>query len=120
MTYYSRRIGHFGERLAQNYLKCRGYKIVETNVKTSYKEIDIIARQKDILVFIEVKTRTSLSFGRADEGIGYYKLQNLKKAIALYLSRNNIFNKKFRLDLIAIDINRSTKTAYLKHYKEII
>ncbi len=120
MSYYAQKIGYFGEKLAQNYLKRKGYKIIEANVKTSYKEIDIIARQKDMLVFVEVKTRTSQSFGKANEGIGYYKLQNLKKAITYYLSRNDKFNQNFRLDLIAIDINRYTKTAYLKHYKEII
>ena len=117
---YAQKVGHFGEKLAQDYLKRKGYKIVDINIKTGYKEIDIVAHKKELLVFVEVKTRTSKSFGEADEGIGYYKLKNLKKAIAYYLSHSGGYNQNFRLDLIAIDLNRRTKIAHLKHYKEII
>ncbi len=57
-----------GERLAKEYLLSQGYKILELNYRNKIGEIDIIALYKNILVFIEVKTRTSLSFGYAYEG----------------------------------------------------
>ena len=86
------------------------------------QEIDIIARQKDILVFVEVKTRTSDKFGKADEAMGSRKTKNLRQAVKRYLyNYNNEFNyKDIRADLIAVDIDKSRKVAKIKHYRNII
>jgi len=112
-------IGKFGEKLAKNYLIRHGYQILASNVKTSYKEIDIIARKGTRLIFVEVKTRQSETFGTADEAMSWSKLNNFNRAIELYMARRNIETDDIRADLISIDLNRYEKTAKIKHYKDI-
>ena len=118
--YHNQRIGKFGEELARKYLIGNGYKIIDQNVKTSFKEIDIIAEENDELVFVEVKTRTSLMFGGAEEALTPAKINNFKKGVELYLIwRDYLDNKEIRLDLISVDIGKDKKTAKIKHYKDI-
>lgn len=118
---YNQKVGQFGEGLAIEFLVRHGYKIIDTNIKVSYKEIDIIAFKDDELIFIEVKTRTSNMFGRADEAIFAKKLKSLKRAVGIYLNNFNpkVKYKDIRLDLIAININRIEKIANIKHYENI-
>ena len=103
---YKQKIGEFGEDLACDYLKRKGYDIVDRNVKNSYQEIDIVAKKDDIFVFVEVKTRTSDTMGEADEQINNKKLENLNNAIINYLDIHSLDEIEPRLDLIAIDIKR--------------
>ena len=116
---HNQKVGQFGEKLARDYFIRHGYKIIDINVQVSYKEIDIIAWENKILVFVEVKTRTSDKFGPADEAISSRKTQRLKKAIGMYLKNCNLKFKDIRLDLIAVDIDKIKKTAKIKHYKDI-
>ncbi|MCK4553731.1 YraN family protein [Candidatus Parcubacteria bacterium] len=119
---YRQKVGQFGEEIAKKYLVKHGYKIIASNIQTSHKEIDIIAKFKDLLVFIEVKTRTSNKYGEADEGMSSRKIKNFKYAIKRYLcdSNNKIYYKDIRADLIAVDVDRNKKIAKIKHYKDII
>ncbi len=113
-------IGNFGEDLAVNFLKKQGYKILERNLKLSYKELDIIAKIKKKIIFVEVKTRTSKFLGPPEYEINAKKLHHLKKAISMYVNnKKNIDPNDIRLDLIAITIDKNTKTAKIKHYKDI-
>lgn len=116
---YRQKIGKFGEKLAVDYLIKHGYRIIETNVKISYKEIDVIANFKDKIIFIEVKTRTSKIFGSADDGMSSKKLHHLKKALNMYVDSKNLDPENIRLDLLAIDIDKYKKVAKIKHYKDI-
>lgn len=116
---YNQRVGKFGEELARNYLVEKGYKIVESNVKISYQEVDIIAKLGDDLIFIEVKTRTTLTFGQADEAVGGRKLNNLKEAVEYYVYEKKHDPGRVRMDLIAIDIDKRKKIAKIKHYRDI-
>ena len=88
---YRQIIGAYGEELARKYLVKNSYRIISQNIKTSHKEIDIIAKQNNILVFVEVKTRTSTKYGQADEAMSHKKISFLKKAIGIYLDS---FNKE--------------------------
>jgi len=120
---YNQKVGQYGEELARKYLIKKGYKIIECNIKASYKEIDLIAKapQQNTLVFFEVKTRTSFAFGKADEAMSRRKISHLKKAIGIYLEKYNKEKyKDIRLDFIAIDINKKKGKARIRHYKEII
>ncbi len=119
---YNQKVGQFGEEIAKKYLIKHGYKIIASNIQTSHKEIDIIVKLKDLLVFVEVKARTSNKYGEADEGMGSRKIKNLKDAIKKYLgnSNNKIYYKDIRADLIAVDIDKNKKIAKIKHYKDII
>ncbi len=117
---YKQKVGKFGEELAKNYLNEKGYKIIDANVKVSYQEVDIIAKLGEDLVFIEVKTRTSLTLGQADEAIGGRKLNNLKKAVEYYIYEKKYDPGRVRMDLIAIDIDRRKKIAKIRHYRDVV
>ncbi len=119
MSNLKKRIGIFGEDLAVKYLANIGYKILDRNIKISYQEIDIIAKLGEIVVFIEVKTKTSTSFGSADSSLTNKQINNLKKALSIYLYRHKYDQNKVRLDLFAIDIDKFKKIAKIKHYKDI-
>lgn len=117
---YKQRIGKFGEKLAKDFLIKHGYKIIGINIKISYQEVDIVAKKNKTIIFIEVKTRTSLSLGSADMALTDTKMENLKKVLENYIYEKKLDENFIRLDLISIDINRLKKLAKIKHYKDII
>lgn len=98
------RLGEKGEELAKRFLQKKGYKLIEQNYKTPLGEIDIIAKDKDTLVFIEVKTRESIEFGYPFESVNYAKRQKIAKAAMSYLKR---FKEvpQCRFDVISIFYN---------------
>jgi len=112
-------VGRYGEDLALEYLKKKGYKITDRNLKISYQEIDIIAKIKEKIVLIEVKTRVSKYDNSAEENFSRRKINNLIKALEIYTARNKINPENTRLDLITIDINKAKKIAKIKHYKDV-
>ncbi|NLM20568.1 MAG: YraN family protein [Peptococcaceae bacterium] len=100
-----RELGNLGENLAVEHLQREGLKILARNYRCPKGEMDIIARDGDCLVFVEVRTRSSSSSGRAEESIVFHKLQRLKAIAMLYLLEQNI--KKWpslRFDVVAINI----------------
>ena len=117
---YRQKVGKFGENIARNYLLRQGYKIISLNQKISFKEIDIIARDGKMLVFVEVKTRLSSVFGEAEEAFDFRKLSHLKNALEFYIYKNNLDDNLARLDFISIDISRQKKRAKIKHYRDVI
>ena len=76
--------GILGEKLAKDFLERRGYRIVETNYRYPGDEIDIVAKHKDYLVFIEVRTKKSLEFGSPEESITLAKKVRMKATTAYY------------------------------------
>ena len=118
--HYNKKVGNFGEKLACDYLRKKGYKIVSRNTRAKRNEIDIIAKIKEIIVFVEVKTRTNSNFGTAEEAICKRKTNRLNNAINLYLNYKKITHDNFRLDYIAINIDKIKKIANIKHFKDIL
>ncbi len=109
-------IGKNGEEIARNYLIKQGYKILETNKRFSrFCEIDIIALDKNTLVFCEVKTRKTNICGQPLEAITKSKYQNIKRGVYLYLQENSEY-KNFRIDAISIIL---TPKLEIKHLKNI-
>ena len=102
---------------AENYLKKLGYKIIEKNWKYSrIGEIDIIALDKDTIVFVEVKYRRSNTYGVAIESITPKKLEKIYQSALAYLGQTSIKYKNYRIDVIAIDKFSDTQ---IQHYKNI-
>lgn len=96
-------IGKKGEELASEYLKKNKYKIIERNWHYSKNaEIDIIADDNGTLVFIEVKTRTTLNYGHPFESITQSKIEKIHKGILGYLNQTDKKYKSYRFDGIAI------------------
>ena len=94
--------GKKGEIIAQNYLKKKGYKIVATNYKNKIGEIDIICMDKNYLVFVEVKTRTSSAFGDPLEAIDLRKQYKIQQVASLYLITTKQTNALVRFDAVAV------------------
>lgn len=108
-------LGKKGEELAVEYLKKKGYKILEVNKHFSrYCEIDIIALDKNTLVFCEVKTRKTNFCGSPLEAITKSKYQNIKKGIFFYLQENSNY-KKFRIDAISIVFEPKLEIVHLRN-----
>ncbi len=108
-------IGKSGEDIAKKYLEKEGYKILETNKRFSrFCEIDIIALDKNTLVFCEVKTRRTEICGSPLEAITKNKYSNIKKGIFLYLQENPQY-KKFRIDAVAITLKPEVTIKHLKN-----
>ena len=112
----NKEIGEKGEIIAQEYLKTQGYEIVETNKRFSKLcEIDIIAKHKDTLIFVEVKTRSSDFCGSPLEAITKSKYENIKTGLFTYIQDTKIKYKKYRIDAISIILNPSVKIQHLKN-----
>ena len=109
--------GKFGENLAVNFLKNKGYKIIQRNFRTKYGEIDIIAEKGNFIIFIEVKFRKKRIFGTAEESINYGKLKKIKQTAEYYLNNFYKGNKNPRIDVIAIN---SFEKIDIFHYKNLI
>ena len=110
-------IGARGETLAAQYLERQGFVIIERNARIGHKEVDIIARDGDTVVFVEVKTRTGDSHGTAAEAVTDHKLSNVVTALEVYLLRHpNIVTA--RIDVIAIMVTSIGK-ATLRHYRNV-
>ena len=97
-------IGDMGEKLAQNYLKRKGYKILDCNFKNHIGEIDIVCFDKSTktYVFVEVKTRNDLKYGLPREAVGIYKQNKIKTVAQSYMISHDIYNQKIRFDVVEI------------------
>lgn len=100
-----RKLGRQGEDRAVEWLKKKGYKILDQNYYTRYGELDIICEKSREIVFVEVKTRRSSQFGSPEEAVTYRKIQHMKHAALLYLSEKNIPYRGMRFDVIAIRVS---------------
>jgi len=97
-----RQLGDAGEDLAAAALKKQGYKIIERNYTTPLGEIDLIARQGGVLVFIEVKTRKSLRFGQPQDAVSPAKQARLQRLADYYLQRQRLGEVPVRFDVVGI------------------
>ncbi|MCD4706057.1 YraN family protein [bacterium] len=113
-------LGNYGERTALNFLKKKGYEILEKNYRVGHKEIDLIVQKSKTTVFVEIKTRSNSSFQKAIDALSSKQIKTLKRAIMAYSCLNKINLNLTRMDLVAIDVNKKEKKANIKHIKGII
>ncbi|MBE5736111.1 MAG: YraN family protein [Clostridiales bacterium] len=99
---YNKVYGDIGESIAKNYLIGVGYKIVKTNFKNKLGEIDIIAYDDDVLVFVEVKYRKNSYFGLPREAVNTEKQRKIRMVATSYINRYKLFNKACRFDVLEI------------------
>ena len=95
-------LGKEGEEIAIRFLKKNGYKIIERNYVCKMGEMDIIAREKDTLVFVEVKTRTSTAFGPPQLAVNSAKQMQLSKVALYFLKEKQLEDTNARFDVVAI------------------
>lgn len=98
-------LGEKGEALAVGFLKAKGYKILERNFRGATGEIDIIARESQTLVFVEVKTRDSVGFGTAKWAVDRKKQRKVSMAALEYLNRREWGDRPARFDVVTVDFS---------------
>jgi len=98
---HNQRIGKWGEDAVAAYLAERGYAIITRNARTPYGEIDLIAKQDDITIFVEVKSRTSLKMGLPEESVTVRKQAHMLACAQYYAAENAIDH--WQIDVIAVE-----------------
>ena len=107
-------LGDIGEELARKFLKKKGYRIRETNFRCREGEIDIIAEQKGYLVFIEVRTKTSSSFGSPEESVTSAKKEKLIASALAYMSSHKDLPDNWRIDFVGIEMDQKGKATRIE------
>ena len=97
-----RAYGNAGEDAAFAYLMQRGWTILDCNVRRGRGEIDVIARRKGTVAFVEVKRRSGLGYGRPAEAVNREKQMRIAHAAALYIQENGLSEARIRFDVIEI------------------
>ncbi len=111
-------LGKWGEDSAANYLQSLGYSIVGRNWKSGHRDIDIIALDEEMLVFVEVKTRRNRVFTDPEDAVDYHKRQNLIGAINHYVKFFHVDND-IRFDVITVVGALGDATPEIEHLKDV-
>ena len=112
-------IASLGEDIAVDYLKKKGYKIIERNFRKKYEEIDIVAVYDSTLVFIEVKTRKSDSYGTPFDGISPFKVKHLVALAQFYKQLHPRLPDDMRIDAIGISLSFDNRVEKIEHLENI-
>ena len=107
-------LGLEGEQLAANYLRKEKWHILEMNYRFSRSEIDLIASKDDLLIFVEVKARSNISFGQPEDFVDDKKAENIMKAADNYISEID-WKGNIRFDIISIT---KTNNIEIKHFED--
>ena len=110
--------GQLGENLAKEFLKKKGYKIIDANYRTKLSEIDLIAQFKDIMVFIEVRTRTGDKFGMPEQSLTKKKVNKVVKNAQMYMLYKG-YADKYRIDAVCVVLDKNKKLLRLNHHENI-
>ena len=110
-----KQLGRRGEDAACEYLARRGLEILDRNWKCGYGEADIIALERSVLVFCEVKTRQTASDVLPEESITYKKQMRYGKIATVYRSRTVVRHNMVRFDVITLQVNADGKSAHLRY-----
>ena len=105
------KLGRQGENIAKDFLKHMGFIIIAMNWWHLHYEIDIVARQQNILVFVEVKTRSTYRYGFPDASIDDKKENRLREAAEIYIEQKDLHNE-IRFDIVSIVKNNLEEKIY--------
>ncbi len=111
--------GNLGEALAEHFLKKRGFRILGRNVKNHFGELDLIAQEKETVVFVEVKSLWGEKL-LPEEAIGRRKMIHLKKAALLYLQEKGWLHQPVRFDVVAIHFLRLPGRSRIRHLRNVL
>jgi len=106
-----REVGALGEKVAREYLEGLGFSIRETNFRLREGEVDIIAEKDDFLIFIEVRTRSSSSFGTPEESVTPSKIEKLIALAQTYIETHEDLPSSWRIDVVAVELTPKGKVS---------
>lgn len=112
-------IGRLGETMAVTYLKKKGFSILERNYRTPYGEIDLIVNLRNVIVFVEVKTRASDSLGPPEISITPKKLEHMRNAAEYYIQQHPEKANDWRIDAISIQLRAAQSLPRIDHFENI-
>lgn len=110
--------GNKGEQLAVDYLEKKGYKIERRNFRTRFGELDIVCWDREILVFVEVKTKIGHDFGEPEEMINSSKLTKVKRMGEVYIQDKG-FEGACRVDVVAVVLRETGEVERFDHYQAV-
>lgn len=113
-------LGKFGERIAAERLATEGYHIRDRNWRVAEGELDIVAEHDDVIVFVEVKTRTSKAFGNPEESVTLQKQKRIVRAALAYLDAMQLTDADWRVDMVAVECNPQGQVLRYDHYENAI
>jgi putative endonuclease len=116
MKYFNRQTGRIGEGIAEQYLVKKGYEVITRNFSTRFGEIDLIMRDNDILVFVEVKAKKGLKFGLPEEMFTQSKYAKVKRMATVYLQGKEV---PCRIDMVAVILDEMNTVSSVRHYENV-
>lgn len=117
---YKQMVGRWGENLAVEFLKEKGFEILGRNVRTAYGELDIIGIYQGVIVFFEVKARTTDEFGMPETSITLQKQQHLIQSAEAYLQTHEELKGDWRVDIIALRGKPGNKNPEIEWFENAI
>ncbi len=117
MTNRRQELGRWGEQIAADYLSSKGYQVITRNARTPYGEIDLVAQQDGVTIFIEVKTRASDTLGQPEISVGPRKQAHLLAAAEHYAAGQGI--EHWQIDVIAI-LGRPGSNPHIRHFENVL
>lgn len=113
-------LGQRGEAMARRFLQKRGYSILESNYRCPYGEIDIVARDRDQTVFVEVRTRLSTAYGTPEESLTPTKQRHMLATSQEYLQRHEMGEADCRIDLVSIRLGAGSREPRIDHLQHAV
>jgi len=113
---YQRKIGNLGESIAADFLKDQGYQWLDSNFNTPYGELDLVFLDQDMVVFVEVKTRTSELFNTPESNVTPAKLERIQNAALMWLQKHPEYSDDCRVDVVAVLLNPQGDLQDIQHF----
>lgn len=114
------RVGAAGEDIARRYLLNKGYKVIGKNIRTPFGEIDLVARHKGLMVFIEVKSRLTHSLGPPFLSVTKLKERHIIKNALFYLKKHGLFWSDWRIDVVSVKLNEHCQAEHIEHFENAV
>jgi putative endonuclease len=113
----NKRLGSWGEQAASAYLEAQGVAILAANVRTAYGEIDLIGKEDGTLLFCEVKTRRTHTFGFPEESVTPKKQEHMRNSALDYLQTQDLLDADWRIDVLSVErqANRQVKVTWFRN-----
>ena len=118
MKSYNKDIGNYSEKIAERYLESKGYYILDKNFRNKFGEVDIICRKADLIIFVEIKSRYTNSYGSPLESVTCYKQNKILSTSKYYIYKYKLYNYYIRYDVIELLLNNNNNSFKINHYKD--
>lgn len=114
----TKKIGDRGERVAREYLQKKGYKFLNANYRNRYGELDLVMKDKDVVVFVEVKTKSGDSFGKPEEMVSRWKLNQIKRMGVSWIQEYG-WERSVRVDVVGVVMDYGGSVESVRHWDNV-